>query len=176
LRDTLGRLASEKDVREIEQLLQAALENIAPEDGTAMVELPEGEKIDFLWKEGTEELSELSEDELWTCLGLKDTKALPFFQDYTDPDGAIDPWSEVGEKWLALESSPREVLKPRWHQLVGILRMLERAFQNEPVLLMDGVGIGKTFQVVGVMACLAFYRRFYEKNQKFPGIFGTCHS
>lgn len=163
-------------MRDIEQLLRAALENIAPEDGMAMVELPEEEKIDFLWKEGTEELSGLSEDEIWTRLGLKDTKALPFFQDYTDPDGAIDPWSEAGESWLALESSPREVLKPRWHQLVGILRMLERAFQNQPVLLMDGVGIGKTFQVVGVIACLAFYRRFYGKNQRFPGVFSMCLS
>jgi hypothetical protein len=138
-------LVLEKDVREIEQLLQVALENITPEDGMAMIKLLEGEKIGFPWKEGTEELSELSEDELWTHLGLKDTMALPFFQDYTNPDGAINPWSEVGEKWPALESSPQEVLKPRWHQLVGILRMLERAFQNQPVLLMDCVGIGKTF-------------------------------
>jgi hypothetical protein len=163
-------------VCEIEQLLQVALENITPEDGTAMVKLLEDEKIGFPWKEGTEELSEMSEDELWTHLGLKDTKALPFFQDYTDPDGAIHPWCEVGEKWLALESSPQEVLKPQWHQLVRILRMLKMAFQNQPVLLMDCGGIGKTFQVVGVMACLAFYHQFYEKNQKFPWIFGTCHS
>lgn len=161
-------------MRQIEQLLHAALENITSEDSAVVVELPEEEKIDFPWKEGTEELSELSEEELWIRLGFRDTKALPFFQDYTDPDGVIDPWSEAGERWLASECSPREVLKPRWHQLVGIHRMLERVFQNQPILLMDGVGIGKTLQAVGLIACMAFYRHFYDKHKRFPGIFGKC--
>lgn len=140
-------------------------------DATTTVELPEGPGIDVPWKEGTEDLSDLTEAELWTRLGLQD-RSLPFFQQYTDPDAAIDPWSEAGEKWLASVTNSREVLRPRWHQLVGIYRMLERAFDGEPVLLMDGVGIGKTFQVIGFIACLAFYRRYFEKQEKFPGIFG----
>ena len=41
--------------------------------------------------------------------------------------------------------------------------MLQRAFDGNPILLMDGVGIGKTFQVIGFIACLAY---------KFPGTFG----
>lgn len=170
--DALQRLASQKDVQEIEQLLKVALENVDPADACTCVEVPEGSPLDLDWHEGTEELSELSEDQLWTGLGLKDTKELPLFQSYTDPDGTIDPWSDEGEKWLASEENPREVLRPRWHQLVGIYRMLERAFEGEPVLLMDGVGIGKTFQVIGFISCMAFYHHFFKKNGKFPGSFG----
>lgn len=171
LKDALKKLASEKDVQEVQQLIQTALENLEGEDNNSRVELPEGPGIDFAWKEGTESLSGLSEDQLWSCLGLQDKK-LPFFQEYADPDGTIEPWSNEGEKWLASESNTRDLVQPRWHQLVGIYRMLERAFDGEPVLLMDGVGIGKTFQVIGFIACLAYYRHYFEQKNEFPGSFG----
>ena len=141
------------------------------EENSGIVELPDGRTVDIDWKEGVEDLAHLSEDDLWTCLGLPDKK-LPFFQEYTDPDAAIEPWTEEGEKWLADPTSAREQLRPRWHQLVGILRMLQCAFEGSPVLLMDGVGIGKTFQVVGLIACLAYYVPYYDKNGHFPGSFG----
>lgn len=50
--------------------------------------------------------------------------------------------------------------------------MLERAFEGEPVLLMDGLGLGKTLQVLGVITCLAWYREYYERKKAFPGHFG----
>lgn len=170
--DALRKLASEQDVRDIEQLVRTALENLGSDQAEIQIEFPEDRPIDLCWKEGTEDLSELSEDTLWSHLGFKDTRMLPFFQEYTDPDGLIDPWSEEGERWLTSETNSREPLSPRWHQLIGIYRMLERAFEGEPILLMDGVGIGKTLQVIGLIVCLAFYRRFFEKNGTFPGAFG----
>jgi hypothetical protein len=39
-------------------------------------------------------------------------------------------------------------------------------------MLMDGVGVGKTMQAVGLIACLAHYREHYRKHGKFPGKFG----
>ncbi|KAI6029955.1 P-loop containing nucleoside triphosphate hydrolase protein [Pisolithus microcarpus] len=171
LRDALKKLATEDEIRGVERLVQAALENIQPDDG--MLELPEGESIDFSWKEGVEDLSNLTEDDLWARLGLKECKAIPMFQKYTDPDAVIEPWTDEGESWLNNPDSGREPLHARWHQLVGIIRMLQRAFQGEPVLLMDGVGIGKTFQVIGFISCLAWFRSHYEVHKKFPGAFGT---
>ena len=50
--------------------------------------------------------------------------------------------------------------------------MLERAFDGKPVLLMDGVGLGKTLQVIGMIACLVFYHESFKKAGKFPGHFG----
>ena len=90
------------------------------------------------WKKGIEELRKLSEDRLWQMLGLLD-KRLPFFQQWTDPDAMIDPWSEEGQVFLQNSDSGHKPLTPQWHQLVGIYRMLERVFDGKPVLLMDGV-------------------------------------
>ncbi|KAI6116603.1 P-loop containing nucleoside triphosphate hydrolase protein [Pisolithus croceorrhizus] len=171
LREALSKLATEHEIREIEQLVQAALENIQPDD--RMIELPEGDAVEFSWKEGVEDLSKLTEDELWAHLGLKESKAIPLFQKYTDPDAAIEPWTDEGEAWLSNPESGREPLRARWHQLVGILRMLQRAFQGEAVLLMDGVGIGKTFQVIGFIACLAWFRSHFAAHKKFPGSFAN---
>lgn len=172
LRDALKKLASAQEVRDIEHLLNAALEHVNTDENSAPINFPEGPTLDMDWKEGVEDLANLTKDELWTALGFEKEKTLPFFQEFTDPDAAINPWSEEGEKWLGDTNSAREPLRPRWHQLVGIFRMLQRAFDGMPVLLMDGVGIGKTFQVIGFLACLAYYHRFYAKNSKFPGHFG----
>ncbi|KAF9222840.1 hypothetical protein BS17DRAFT_651418, partial [Gyrodon lividus] len=121
------------------------------------------------WQEGVEDLGQLTEEQLWSHLGFKD--AIPFFQEFTDPDAIIKPWSKEGVAWLANPESRHEPLRPRWHQLVGILRMLQRAFTGELVLLMDGIGIGKTFQVIGFIACLAYYHAFFETHKKLPGSF-----
>ncbi|KAG2352397.1 hypothetical protein BDR07DRAFT_1248544, partial [Suillus spraguei] len=127
------------------------------------------------WKSGVEEYDKCSEDDLWECLGLSE-KRLPFFQARSDPDAAIDPWSEEGQRWLDDTTSPTQSLAPRWHQLVGILRLIDRFLDGEPVMLMDGVGVGKTMQAVGLIACLAHYREHYRKHGKFPGKFSQrCH-
>ena len=45
--------------------------------------------------------------------------------------------------------------------------MLEQAFEGKLVLLMDGVGLGKTMQVLGAICCLAYYRQVYDAKGKF---------
>ncbi|KAG2354761.1 hypothetical protein BDR07DRAFT_1305104, partial [Suillus spraguei] len=110
-----------------------------------------------------EEYDTRSEDELWEDLGLTEKK-LPFFQTRSDR-------SEEGQQWLDNPASPAQNLAPQWHQLVGILRLIDRALDGRPVMLMDGVGVGKTMQAVGLIACLAHYREHYRKHCKFPGKF-----
>ena len=170
LHDALKKLASLQDVRNIEHLVYTALEHLHSDENSGVVELSEGHQVEMDWKEGIEDLTHLSEDDLWASLGLPNKKLL-FFQEYTDPDTVIEPWTEEGEKWLADPTSTREQLRPRWHQLVSIFRMLQCAFDDSPVLLMDSVSIGKTFQVIGFIACLGYYVPYYDKSGRFPGFF-----
>lgn len=171
LREALEKLATKDEVQTIDSLVRASLENITG-DTSEVLDFDLETPIDINnWKEGVEALGKYSEEQLWKLLGLSDQR-IPFFQEWTDPDAQISPWSEEGRKWLEDPASPRQQLHPRWHQLVGIFRMLERAFEGKPVLLMDGVGLGKTLQVLGAIACLAWYRECYEHNNAFPGHFG----
>lgn len=171
LRDALERLATKVEVQSIDSLIRASLENITG-DLSEPLDLDLDAPVDINdWKEGVEELSKWSEEKLWQLLGLPGQQ-LPFFQEWTDPDAQITAWTPEGRKWLDDPASPRQRLRPRWHQLVGIFRMLQRAFEGRPVLLMDGVGLGKTLQVLGAVACLAWYTEYYEHHKKFPGHFG----
>ena len=56
--------------------------------------LADGIQMD--WKEGIEILVANTKDQMWAKLGLAE-KRLPFFQQWTDLDGTIDPWSEEGQ-------------------------------------------------------------------------------
>lgn len=174
IREALEQLASEAEISEISSLIQAVLENIHS-DPQEPVELGDDEHIDISdWKEGVEELAAKSEKELWTLLGLPEEQ-LPFFQQWADPNSIIDPWSNEGQAWLNDPDKGRVPLKPRWHQLVGIFRMLENAFDGKATLLMDGVGLGKTMQAVGTIACLSYYRVYYGKKGDYPCHFGKCY-
>ena len=107
----LQKQASETDIQEIGQLIWAALKNADLQDAHVPIELPNSDLIKILWCKGTEGLATLTEDKLWTHLGL-DKKQLPFFNEFTDPDAIIEPWTEDGKKWLASKSSNCEPLHP----------------------------------------------------------------
>lgn len=66
--------------------------------------------LTFPGRKGLRLFRGLLEEQRWTDLEFKVTNALPFFEQYTDLDGMIDPWSEKGERWLASEASTWEVL------------------------------------------------------------------
>ncbi|KAF9222830.1 hypothetical protein BS17DRAFT_836018 [Gyrodon lividus] len=113
LRDALRKLASEQEIREVEHLIKAAMENIEPDNSS--VEISDGQTIDFPWQEGVKDLGQLTEEQLTPSP----------FQEFMDPDAIIEPWSKEGAAWLANPESRREPLRPQWHQLVGILWMLQ---------------------------------------------------
>jgi len=156
---------------ELELLIKTTLAAIVPLEGDKMV-IDFGENIDVGdWKSGVEEYDKRSKNEPLEDLGMPEKK-LPFFQMRSDPDAAVDSWSKDGQQWLDNPAGPAQNLAPRWHQLVGILRLIDRVLDSRPVMLMDGVGVGKTVQAVGLIACLAHYREHYRKHGKFPGKFG----
>ncbi|KAI6095871.1 hypothetical protein EDD16DRAFT_1501252, partial [Pisolithus croceorrhizus] len=79
-----------------------------------------------------------------------------------------------GQAWLNSAMSKRHMLEPQWHQLVGIYHMLECTFEGKPVLLMDGAGLGKTLQVLSMIACLTYYSHMYKEKGTFPFGGGIC--
>lgn len=121
------------------------------------------------WEEGVEEYSGKTMDELWMLLGLQHSKRLPDFNKDMDPN-MHNYWTDP--EYMAANQAKLNPLSPRWHQLVGILKIVAQGFKGEPLMLMDQVGVGKTLQLVGAIVVLNFFRDFYKKNRQFPGGFG----
>lgn len=124
------------------------------------------------WTDGVEEYKFLTKDKLWEMLGLSG-KSIPLLNDKQDLCGTYDPWVDTGREWFSIPENGHPLV-PKWHQLVGISKMLDNFFSSKPTLLMDDVGLGKTLQVVGFFAMLALYRDHHEKNGYFPGKFSKC--
>jgi SNF2 family DNA or RNA helicase len=173
LRQALSFLASQQDITlltaSIHDQLKLCDPNAMPAESIPEFDLDATSNCDYQWSEGVEEYSSLSEDDLWTILGLPE-KQIPFFNLLQDPYGSCDPWSEDGQTWLKENGEP---LALRWHQLVGLVKMVKNSFCGMPVLLMDEVGLGKTIQVTALIAVLSFYREFYAMHNCFPGKIGT---
>lgn len=171
----MKKLAHEDKVKELESLITFQLAKLEAEDDPDQeVERPCIERPPVLeWSSGVEALDKLSEDELWERLGLAKQKHIPFFNVKLDPDGCLTPWDNTAEAKAFFESDRALPLTLRHHQLVGIFRLLELGFDGQPVLLMDEVGLGKTIQVTGYLALLAYFRAYYERRNVFPGDFST---
>lgn len=121
------------------------------------------------WTDGVEEYKSQTKDQIWEMLGLSG-KSIPLLNDKQDLSGMHDPWTDTGREWFSLPENG-DPLVPQWHQLAGIMKMLDNFFASTPTLLMDDVGLGKTLQIVGFFAMLALYRDHHEKNGCFPGKF-----
>lgn len=125
------------------------------------------------WKEGVEQYQGCTCQQLWEMLGLESIQRIPGFQRKIDMDGIWKPWSKEGIEWLATNPAAED-LEVSWHQLVGIVHMVDRILQGKPILLMDEVGVGKTLQAVGLIAILAHFREHFSRHQSFPGKWGEC--
>lgn len=170
LKDALKRLATADAISSLNNSILDLLQNSVQDEG----EVPELDLESHLynpdWSEGVEDLNKLTMEQLWGSLGLQES--LPYFNLTMDPAGFFTPATAEGRGFFADARQVKATLSPRWHQLIGIFRMVQRAFLGKPVLLMDEVGLGKTLQVIGVFAILAFFRHAYAVNGTFPGIFG----
>ena len=146
------------------------------------------------WTEGTEEFHHLTTNELIKVLGIPNNH-IPGFNMFECVEGIHDPWVdhafflEAAQQWndqqktiasggvIPLDLKQRwRTLEPRWHQFLGMYKMMLNFFDGKPTLLMDEVGLGKTMQVVGVIALLDYYRSYFAVHDKFPGQFGASHS
>ena len=170
--DALQQLASEKDVCFVASLIQDVIEQHQTRGEVELPEISFDDLPDSNWPSGVEEFSACTMEQLWELLGLSE-RTLPHFNTDYDDENLHDRWDEAEAAWFA-DKANLVPFEPRWHQLIGILKMLKMAFEGKPVLLMDEVGVGKRMQVVGVVAMLAHYRDCWEKTHDYPGMFGKC--
>ena len=168
IRDALARLANEQRVAELVAQLEEHLRLV--DVGAEMPDLPEfnmDRPLDDDWNEGVEEFKSWSMADLWSFLGVE---RLPFFNERFDIDNGQHFWDD--QQLAAVIKQSGSPLTPRWHQLVGIVKMVTNCFQGRPVLLMDNVGIGKTLQVVGLVSVLTYFREYFAQHGRFPGKLG----
>ncbi len=126
---------------------------------------------DFQWESGVEDFQHMPPEEVMAQLGLGDAQRLPTFNEVEDRNGIVDPWTKDWEAFC--KTGKGHPIAPRWHQWVGALGMMLRVIRDGvPVLLLDDVGIGKTMQVLMVIALYQLFRRHREKHGRFPGAFG----
>lgn len=168
IRDALAQLASTTDIQMLALEIHERLLNVQ-KDPSDMPELNFDQEPPMEWEEGVEEFASKSMDDLWALLGLQKTKALPDFNDRIDVN-THNYWTDM--EYMTENQSNLRPLSPRWHQLVGIVKIVLQAFKGEPLMLMDQVGVGKTLQLVGAIVIFTFFRDFYTENKKFPGGFG----
>ncbi|KAG8678439.1 hypothetical protein FRC08_017778, partial [Ceratobasidium sp. 394] len=119
------------------------------------------------WKHdiGVEEFSSTGPEDIRRLLGLGETGQFPF----------APPASEAADGSLA------PPLRPQWHQLVGCAKMLDGFFTTErreepqPTLLCDEVGVGKTFQLIGLISMLAHIIELQRADKPLPPLLEESH-
>ena len=175
LQEALKYMATHQEVNYLARQLEERVElhkTIA--DGPPEIELDPHDPVD--WMEGVEHLQTKTEDELYEMLGFEDKK-IPFLASEIDiePDVAPDAASNEDADDIApvTQAAEKQPMALKWHQLVGVVKMVERALTSNPILLMDDVGLGKTLQVIALFAVMAYYRQFHAKAGKYPGLWGT---
>lgn len=131
------------------------------------------------WEEGVEQYrtpTPMTSEMLCTRLGLpQDAKGqfyIPGLAKTIDTNGIFNATKHPKE-FSELPQERRIAVTLRWHQWVGIHKMVTNAFAGKPILLMDDVGIGKTLQVIATVAVLRWYRHHKRDQGRFPGEFGT---
>lgn len=168
LRRALAQLPSAEDVESVLHHLEDALNATSEENLTSYI--PTDRLQLESWSKGTEKFGDCDLDTMHKLIGLAEDGHIPGFNTTDDPTGQTDPWTPEGK---AVRSSEVAVaLQLKWHQLVGLLRLLENLLKAMSMLLMDEVGVGKTAQGLALIAMYASYFDHYDKNQRFPGMFG----
>ncbi|PCH42717.1 hypothetical protein WOLCODRAFT_152760 [Wolfiporia cocos MD-104 SS10] len=124
----LQALAMKDTVMQVQSTLQRLISDMSPdsEDDNEQVEL------DF------------DAEQVVAVLGLPNGR-IPFLNEKEDPDSR-DPWSKEGKVVLEVETA--RPFNPRWHQYVGMLKMMHSTLNGKLTLLMDEVGVGKTLQAI----------------------------
>jgi hypothetical protein len=148
--------------------LHKAGEDVPPE-----INLDQYDLVD--WMEGIEHLQKVSVEGLYDMLGFSDRK-IPFLAATIDvePEFAVLPGDEdIEGATTPMQVTMTQPLTLKWHQLVGVVKMVECALTSQPVMLMDNVGLGKTLEVVAFFAVMAYYRKFYSETKRYPGVWGA---
>ena len=168
-------LASQEEVKALLVQLASHIEELHHMSTGGQIELDLDPEDLVDWEDGVEHWQKMTEQDLYDTLGFPDGK-IPFLVTEIDVDVDIGVGAHVEEdaediappsKLVETEKQPFAL---KWHQLVGVTKLVQCALKSQPVLLMDDVGLGKTLQVITFFAVIAYYRQFYSKSQRYPGL------
>lgn len=170
LREALKYLSSHADVALLLTQLAERVEmhKDIPEDLNEL-DLEPADPVN--WKEGVEELQGTNEDQLYEMLGFEN-HAIPFLAEEIDEDTdlGVQLYGDNSEGSITLGAPvAKKPLRLKWHQLVGLVKLMQCALISDTVLQMDSMGMGKTLQILAYFSVLAYYRQFYEQTGRYPG-------
>lgn len=112
-------------------------------------------------------LTDKSTDDLWRLLGISDNKLVPL-ADWRDPLLQFSQWLKDDD---ICPQERKEECNLRWHQLVGLNRLAEAVFSKSCVLNMDEVGVGKTLQIIGLLAYRIMNIEELKQSGRYMGKF-----
>ncbi|KAH9011667.1 P-loop containing nucleoside triphosphate hydrolase protein [Lactarius pseudohatsudake] len=174
LRDALKYMAMHEDIALLRVQLAEQLDRHKGNEGPIELDVERQDVME--WTDGVEHLKTKTVDELYDMLGFEDRR-IPFLVTEVDVESDIgaNPRTDEEEEDVSAATEVRatQPFSLRWHQLVGVTKMVERALTSGPIMLMDDVGLGKTLQVIAFFAVMTYYRRFYSETKRYPGIWGT---
>lgn len=154
-----------------EQLLASLLEMI---DSVMRVGEPAPDEIPDLdyeaWVEGTEHLAEKTVEELARMIGLPSPQ-IPRFNT-KDNRSTYDTWTAEGQ--AAVESAEAPTLAMFWHQWAGVVKIVHNLLHWRNLILMDGVGVGKTMQATASMCMMDWVRMQQEEQKLSPALRKWC--
>lgn len=132
LRDALKKLASHSQAGSIRRLLEARIQ-LQEEDGAISFDPPRL-TLDDSWSSGTTHFERLDKDQAWEATGHPGK--MPFMVERLDPTGGRTYWTEDGRRWLEEKNEDGRYVNGvefnlQWHQIVGVLRMLEIGFEGK---------------------------------------------
>lgn len=119
-----------------------------------------------------------SMDELWTVLGLRETKHIVGMAKYRDPELEYNSWktTQFTHWWddPAIPAERKSPLEPNYHQLVGVIKCVQWLTSGRGGLIADEVGVGKTGQVI--MSLLMYFQllQAQQANIPLPPLLGEC--
>ncbi|PSS32203.1 hypothetical protein PHLCEN_2v2030, partial [Hermanssonia centrifuga] len=171
LKEAIKFLATSNEIAQVTLSIEQILEEMNDINLDALLDGLEDVEIgDLEWEEGIENYRNRTVEQAFAELGITQN-SFPSFNQYCDANGCVDPWSAEWDHFLNDPQSVKEAIIPRWHQVIGVRKMVDMFFDQSPLLLMDQVGIGKTMQLVGLIAVLAYFIDYHDKHHKFPGAY-----
>ncbi|KAG8734345.1 hypothetical protein FRC11_005332 [Ceratobasidium sp. 423] len=112
---------------------------------------------------GVQHLKDWPTERLWESFGLSGKRQFPFAEPGTKRTDLL----KLAEKLPAI---------PLWHQVVAAHAILEGGFTAEigqrsrPTLLCDEVGLGKTFEIIGVISMVShlYEQQMLDESKRLP--------
>ncbi|GJE99781.1 hypothetical protein PsYK624_160520 [Phanerochaete sordida] len=108
-----------------------------------------------------------SRKDIYISLGIPN-EHLPTLTTWRDQYRCHDTWTEQEDPAPEDHKVPAEL---KWHQVVGLRRMAEAMMAHKSLLVLDEVGVGKTLQVLALIAYRILCFRSVEVHNKLCGDF-----